>query len=243
MRIRLLNSAVYFIRTPTTMIISIEGNIGSGKSTLLNILKKRYAHKKNIMFIEEPVEEWKTVCHDGKSILALFYENKQKYSLSFQILTYITRLRKLLDALKNHSDKIIICERSIYTDKFVFAQMLKEQRYIDDIQWKTYNYWFDTFIDATKLDHIIYINTTPDVCYNRIKIRSRKGEADIPLEYLQHCDRLHREWLLHSRASDIVTSFNGNEDLSQPQDFIDRLSDTTKRILSTPSSSCTETPL
>lgn len=224
------------------MIFSIEGNIGSGKSTLLNILKEKYATCPNILFIDEPVEEWKTVTHDGKSILELFYTNKQKYSLTFQILTYITRLRKLLEALKHHSDKLIICERSIYTDKFVFAKMLKEQQYIDEIEWKTYNYWFDTFIEATQLDHIVYINTNPEICYNRIKKRSRKGEDSIPLDYLKHCDRLHKEWLLkEENVPNLVTVFDGNQDLHCAEDFIQRLSPNTFKLLRAAAATATAT--
>merc|ERR1711898_84840 len=98
-------------------LISIEGNIGSGKSTILKLLKQK--SDKSIIFIDEPVSEWQTIKDSsGKNILELFYANKQRYSFTFQILAYITRLRKILDVIKNNQDKIIIMERSIYTDKF-----------------------------------------------------------------------------------------------------------------------------
>ena len=200
------------------MIISVEGNIGSGKSTILNILRKKYENVNKIIFVDEPVSEWNEIKDEGKSILELFYGNKEKYSFAFQILAYITRLRKLLKALDEEGDKVIICERSIYTDKHVFAKMLYQQKFINEIEWQTYNYWFDTFKDKTKLDTIIYVNTAPEVCFERIKKRNRTGESDIPLEYLEHCHSLHTEWLIKSKSEESkenILIFDGNKNLDE----------------------------
>jgi len=164
-------------------LISIEGNIGSGKSTILKQLKK---YSDDFVYVDEPVSQWESIKDSNdKNILELFYQDQKKYSFSFQILAYITRLKSLLDAYKSNPHKIIICERSIYTDKYVFAKMLYEQGNIEEIEWKTYNYWFDTFNELTKLDGLIYVNTDPQTCFDRIKKRNRSGESNIPLEYLK----------------------------------------------------------
>lgn len=191
------------------MIISIEGNIGSGKSTILNLLRNKYKGNENVVFVDEPVSEWNEVKDGEKSILELFYNDKEKYSFAFQILAYITRLRKLLEALDGPIEKTIICERSIFTDKFVFAKMLYQQNFINEIEWKSYNYWFDTFKEKTKLDRIIYINTDPNICLERIKKRNRDGESDISLEYLNHCHLLHQDWLINENQNKVI-EFNGN---------------------------------
>ena len=192
------------------MIILIEGNIGSGKSTLLQILKEKYQQRKDVHFVDEPVSEWMTIRDDGQSILELFYSDKEKYSFTFQILAYITRLRLLLDVVEKHPDDVIICERSIFTDKYVFAKMLYQQGYIDNIQWQTYNYWFDTFKEKVSASFVIYVNTEPNICFERIKKRNRNGESDIPLEYLDHCHRLHQEWLNNEDCEQKVITFDGN---------------------------------
>ena len=131
-------------------------------------------------------------------------------------MAYITRLRKLLEAVENNPNKIIICERSIYTDKYVFAKMLYQQGYINEIEWQTYNYWFDTFKQKTKLDSVIYINTDPDICFERIKKRNRTGESNIPIEYLEHCHNLHQEWLTNDSLGDLkIIQFDGNVELEE----------------------------
>jgi len=192
-------------------ILSIEGNIGSGKSTCLKILKKKLNLSDNIIYLDEPVSEWINIKNSkNQNILELFYQNKNKYSFTFQILAYITRLRKLLEIYHNNPNKIIICERSIYTDKYVFAQMLFEQGFIDEMEWITYNYWFDTFKNETNLDGIIYINTSPSVCYKRVLKRQRNEENGIQLEYLIRCHEKHILWLNNYKNKIFI--FNGDDD-------------------------------
>ena len=52
---------------------------------------------------------------------------------------------------------------------------------ISDIEFQTYNYWFDTFGNETKIDVILYVNTEPEECMNRIKTRNRSEESSVEL--------------------------------------------------------------
>ena len=178
------------------MIIAIEGNIGSGKSTILKELEKMNYNPLDVIFVQEPVSEWLEIKVGDKNALELFYENQKENSFWFQILAYITRLRNLLNIIENNpKNKIIICERSIYTDKYVFAKMLYETGNISEIEWITYSYWFDTFKKQTKLDLILYVNTEPEECFNRIIKRNRIEEINkISKEYLINCHNKHTEW-------------------------------------------------
>ena len=70
-------------------IISIEGNIGSGKSTFVNYLKNNLDEKKYCI-VDEPVNIWKEITDiSGNNIISKFYEDKEKYGFSFQMLAYI----------------------------------------------------------------------------------------------------------------------------------------------------------
>ena len=191
------------------MIVTIEGNIGSGKSTIINYLKN--LDNENIVFVDEPVDEWLNIKSNGKNALELFYEDQEKNSFWFQILAYITRLRNLLETVKTNPNKIIITERSIYTDKYVFAQMLFDSGKINDIEFQTYNYWFDTFENDTKINVILYVNTHPEECMNRIKTRNRSEENSVELEYLIGCHNKHVEWLKNEKNSKIIY-INGHQD-------------------------------
>lgn len=196
-------------------LISIEGNIGSGKSTIINFL--RTFDSDNVIFVDEPVNEWTSIFDSsGKNALELFYENKEDNSFWFQILAYITRLRNLLNVLENNKNKIIVSERSIYTDHYVFASMLYESKYLSEMELKTYKYWFDTFDKVTSLDAIIYVNTSPEECLKRINERSRIEEQDkIPLEYLQACHKKHEEWIYNSNIHQVLVNGNNNKETVQ----------------------------
>jgi deoxyadenosine/deoxycytidine kinase len=45
------------------------------------------------------------------------------------------------------------------------------------------------------LSGIIYVSTPPEICADRIKQRGRKGEGDIPIEYLENLDKYQKYWL------------------------------------------------
>ncbi len=176
------------------MIISIEGNIGSGKSTVINYLKT--LNDDRIVFVDEPVSDWINIKDNtGMNALECFYSDQKKNSFCFQVLAYITRLKKLMDIIKEHKDKIIITERSIDTDRNVFAKMLYESGMLSSIEWVTYNYWFDTFTDISKVDLKIYIKATPEKCFERINTRNRVEEESIKIDYLVNCNNYHNNWL------------------------------------------------
>ena len=192
------------------IIISIEGNIGSGKTTIIKELKSLDNDK--VVFVDEPVNEWLNIKSNGKNALELFYEDQDKNSFWFQVLAYITRLRNLLETIKKNPNKIIITERSIYTDKYVFAQMLFDSGKISDIEFQTYNYWFDTFKSQTSIDIILYVNTEPEECMNRIKTRNRSEESNVELDYLKDCHNKHINWLCNNNKQDTkIININGHQ--------------------------------
>jgi deoxyadenosine/deoxycytidine kinase len=186
----------------TYTIVSIEGNIGSGKSTLLSNLRDHYKNNSNVVFLKEPVDEWEKIKDEnGETILKKFYADQEKYSFPFQMMAYVSRLKVLRDTLKtikNDTDNkniVIITERSLYTDKMVFAKMLYDSKKIEHVNYQIYLNWFDTFSDEFPVNKVVYVQTTPDKCYQRIVKRSRTGEENIPLEYLTSCSNYHDNML------------------------------------------------
>ena len=205
-------------------IISIDGNIGSGKSTLMGNLKSYFSNNKNIVFLKEPVDEWETITDEnGTTILEKFYENPLKYGFSFQIMAYISRLDVIRKEIKKNPNAIFISERSLFTDKLVFAKMLFDAGNIELVNYKIYLKWFDTFADDFPVSKVIYVNTNPEICHMRIEKRSRTGESNIPLEYLQNCHKYHNN-MLDVNSEDCVCKnqlvLNGNIDMYENKEKI-----------------------
>ena len=175
----------------SAIIISIDGNIGSGKSTLYTDLQDYYKENEDIGFCPEPVDSWTTIVDEkGVPILTNLYSDTKKYAFRFQMMAYISRLHLLRLKIKENKYKVIISERSVSTDRNVFAKMLFDDGLIELDEYTIYNKWFDEFLDDLKLGGIIYVKADSEVCNERVKIRSREGE-NIPLEYLKKCHCYH----------------------------------------------------
>ena len=201
-------------------IISIDGNIGSGKTTLLKALKEKYLLNPNVIFLKEPVSEWKKIKDsDGKTILEKFYLDQNKYAFSFQMMAYISRLAIIKNAINKNPNAIFITERSLYTDKYIFAKMLYDQGKIEDINYKIYLNWFDEFAKDYPISKIVWIDTTPEICHQRIIKRARLGEGIISLDYLEQYDKYHMTFIKYMNVQ--TFKLDGNQDIFDNKDILE----------------------
>ena len=210
------------------IIISIEGNIGSGKTTILNRLKNEFMNQqseKKVLFLREPVDIWETVKDtQNETILSKFYKNPVKHAFAFQVMAFSTRLTMLREAIQNNPDvEIILCERSLDADKEIFAKMLHDDGVIEDIDYQIYNMFYSEITkqpEVKKLSGVIYINATPEVSFERTKIRARNGESTITLGYLMECHAYHEKWIGDKKQENLnypVLNINANGLISDEQ--------------------------
>ena len=203
------------------IIISFDGNIGSGKSTIIHYFEQNFpkfcnlkTHHYKICFLDEPVNQWESIVDisDNKNIIEKFYNNNKEYAFQFQMMAYISRLSLLRKALKEDYD-IIFTERSIYTDKNVFAQMLYDFKKMNNTEFIIYSKWFNEFTDIIENIKTVYIKTSPEICFNRVLKRDRPGE-NISLQYLKDCHYYHEIWLNNLKLveSGKILVIDGNEE-------------------------------
>lgn len=204
------------------LVIFIEGNIGSGKTTFLNLIKdsgyfdKKYCDKK-IAYIFEPVNEWQEYRDKtGKDVLTHFYEDQQKYSFSFQLYVYMTRMKAIDNAIAEGAELLFV-ERSIFTDQKVFMNTLYQCNKVTDIEYKIYLDLFDWI--NQKLFYInykfLYLQLSTEKCYERIKKRSRQAETIIEYDYLEQLNKNHDNWFKYMKhCDDNETDSNNCHDIS-----------------------------
>lgn len=175
------------------IIITLDGNIGAGKSTLLDALRKELP---DVEVLLEPVGEWMMLKDEsGKSLLELFYEDKRRWAYTFQNCAILTRLRSIKAAMATTKKRVILTERSVLTDRHVFAEMLRDSGDINALEWQLYMNWYDTFAADLPLRGIIYLTTGVGTSAGRIVKRGRHGEEHIPLDYLSALDAQHQKWI------------------------------------------------
>ena len=228
---------------PIRVIVSFDGNIGSGKSTTCyeyeQYLERRMASdvdaaadtavfpnitsfREEVCFLDEPVALWNQICDkDGVNILTNVYKDTRAYAFKFQMMAYISRLALVRKAVKDPKIKLIITERSVETDRNVFAKMLYDTGDISHDEFQIYTLWFDEFLTDVPLSGIVYINASPDVCLNRIAKRARAGET-IQADYIERCHQYHEDWI-RNRACPLL-ELPANEDMIEtPHILSDRM--------------------
>jgi deoxyadenosine/deoxycytidine kinase len=182
------------------MDIYIEGNIGTGKTTFLDLLHILYPDYSTIY---EPVDQWTALKNaDGTNILENFYKDQQKWSFAFQMNSFISRIKKIKD---NHNPTINFIERSVFTDKYCFANNCYKNGTMTKIEYDIYVKWHDWLCEEFKMKPtgFIYLKTTPQISHERINKRNRPGEESIPLDYLHNLHNLHNKWMLQETEKGI----------------------------------------
>ena len=166
----------------------LEGNMGAGKSTLLHLIKKHLPH---IEVIQESVDKW----HNNE-LLAHFYQDQERWAYTMETFTLLTRVKEHMDEQNKNPHKIM--ERSIYSGYYCFAKNGLLQGTLSKDEWAVHNEWFNFLVKqkCTPPHGFIYLQTVPEVCFERMAKRNRSGEGAVPLEYLSQLHQQHEAFLL-----------------------------------------------
>ena len=180
------------IKTKIFKLIMMEGLIGAGKTTFLKNYEKissKFPNKK-IALILEPIEEWQGNNKYNIDLLDLMYKDIKKYVGIFQIYVLSSHFNNMLSIINSSDAEIFIMERSIYSSRYVFTEMHRDAGNIDD---QTMLIIEEQFASIDKMfiipDEIFYMDTTPEVCFERIKKRARPQEKNITIEYLRMIEK------------------------------------------------------
>lgn len=91
-----------------------------------------------------------------------------------------------------------IMERSIFSDRIVFAQAVRQAKWMSSLEMGLYESTFDSLLDTTPNvvpDGFIYLRAKPETCLSRLERRGRVEEGGISLEYLTELHENHEGWL------------------------------------------------
>lgn len=240
--------------------ISTQGVIGAGKSTFMARLDHQIksngtcaitctdlTHSDYYLLVDEPVDEWTSVkcstrtyneerepLEEQHSILDIFYSDKKRWALPFQLYAFTSRIRRIITVLKRMNPLIpatarihIVAERSLRTD-YLFFRNLYESGNVAELEWFTYAYFFELICGeiVSRETHMIYINTEPKRCFERVKRRAREAETNHTttdeqdaefLAYLVSLDVHHQRMIDAFRlekGDDCVFVINGDEEIT-----------------------------
>lgn len=175
----------------------LEGNIGAGKSTFLKLINKHLPH---IDVALEPLHNWQKQVY-GQSLLANFYQDPHRWAYSIENFAMICRVKEHIQDQKNENPNRII-ERSIYSGHYCFSLTGYKNGFISDLEWDLYSQWFNFLIPqkCKSPRGFIYLRTTPEVAYKRIKKRNRLAEKKITFAYLKQINEHHEQFLMEKEG-------------------------------------------
>lgn len=194
--------------------VSIEGNIAVGKSTFARLLKSACPDWE---VVAEPVSKWQNI-ESGTSqgadaspqttvsnLLEMMYQDPQRWSYTFQTYSCMSRLRTQLQPppahlISSEGTPVQVYERSVYSDRYIFALNMFELGCINATEWAVYQDWHSLLVEQfghqVELEGIIYLRAQPEKCMERLEHRGRAEEKGVKLDYLNKLHIQHERWLV-----------------------------------------------
>ncbi|XP_028269550.1 deoxycytidine kinase-like [Parambassis ranga] len=194
--------------------VSIEGNIAVGKSTFARLLQSACPDWE---VMTEPVSRWQNIESETSkdtegqaqttvsNLLQMMYQDPQRWSYTFQTYSCMSRLRTQLQPpparlLGSKGTPVQVYERSVYSDRYIFALNMFELGCINPTEWAVYQDWHSLLVEEfgqqVELEGIIYLRATPEKCMERLVCRGRPEEEGVTLDYLNKLHVQHEKWLV-----------------------------------------------
>lgn len=162
--------------------VIVAGNIGSGKTSLSTLVAERLGWR---AFYESV---------DDNPYLADFYADMKTWSFHLQVffLGHRAELHRRIAGLPES----VIQDRSIYEDRHIFAQALRDMGMMAQRDFEAYARVYDMVVTHLPTPSLlIYLQASVPTLLHRISSRGREMESGISGEYLQRLNRLYAAWM------------------------------------------------
>ncbi|KAJ7994306.1 hypothetical protein DPEC_G00264510 [Dallia pectoralis] len=186
--------------------VSIEGNIAVGKSTFARLLQSAGQDWEVVL---EPIGKWQSIdsgsSQVSSNLLDMMYRDPERWSYTFQTNSCMSRMRTQLQPppehlLRSESVPVQIFERSVYSDRYIFALNMFKLGCINSTEWAVYQDWHSFLVEQfghqVALEGIVYLRASPQICLERLGRRGRTEEKGVQLDYLETLHTQHEEWLV-----------------------------------------------
>ena len=171
--------------------IAVAGNIGAGKTELTRFLCKRYGIKP----FYEPNEQ--------NPYLADFYGDMKAWAYRSQLFFLAHKFRLQLEL--QDEPGTVVQDRTIHEDAEIFAKNLYRQRFIEVRDYKVYRQLYSSIAKALRPpDLMIQLSCPVRTLRQRIRLRGRAMERDIPVPYLGRLNRLYEDWFRRYDLSPVM---------------------------------------
>lgn len=193
------------------MYVAIAGNIGSGKTTLTQMLTERYGAKAYLENIDNPY-------------IGDFYEDMNRWSFNLQIRFLGSRIDQTMEMLADRNQPMIIQDRTIYEDAYIFAGNLHEMGLMSSRDIDTYMRIFRLVTNLVpKPDLLIYLRASVPTLISQIRKRGRDYEMNIDEAYLNRLNVKYNHWMDSIYEGPVLTVDKDREDFVADPSVFERI--------------------
>ena len=171
----------------TPFFLSIAGNIGVGKSSITTMIGETLGWR---MFYEPVI---------NNPYLEDYYQDMKRWSFHLQVYFLSKRFEVQKEILDTNLSAVQ--DRTIYEDVEIFAPTLHKRGCMDDRDYENYREIFRNMASfLSPPDLIIYLKCSPETALQRINLRGRSCETDIPLDFLKGLHAAYADWIERAPA-------------------------------------------
>jgi len=190
------------------MYIGIAGNIGSGKTTLAQKITEAFGWKAQYETVED------------NPYLVDFYADMKRWAFNLQVY-FLTKRFQTIQRIR-WSNEIVVQDRTIYEDAYIFANNLYHMDLINERDYKSYMELFEIMNSfLTPPDLLIYLRASVPTLMRQIKIRNRAYELGIRPEYLQQLNDRYESWIESYKGEMIIIDAD-NVDFIESEDDLNK---------------------
>ena len=220
---------------PFTVVV--DGVIGAGKTTLVRVLRDALTSAGHtVAVVAEPVEAWQQ-----SGVLEEFYAtpppDRRDIAYIFQTYTFVTRIQEAIATVAAHpAADVLICERSIFTDRHVFMEL--QRGVVGPSRMQMYDDWWSLWtrllppgVCRPGATLSVWLDPSLETCCARIAARARAGESILG-DYLPALHAAHAAFLSpqaphplpwHGRPVVVLDGAAAEADFTLPGPAADRI--------------------
>ncbi|MBL7192125.1 deoxynucleoside kinase [bacterium] len=168
--------------------LAVEGVIGAGKTSLADIIAEEI---KGMLILEKP---------EDNPFLQDFYNDRKRFAFQTQLYFLLSRFRQLeMFPQPDLFHKTIVSDYIFAKDR-IFASINLDER-----EMRLYDKIVAILEPIVPLpDLVIYLQSTPERVMHNIRIRDRKYERELKLDYLMELNEAYNRYFWDYNASPLL---------------------------------------